>query len=511
LAAEVIQAPRLRELAFDSYRKRMSTIHQINVPETRVPKVVYVKGAPHEILDLCTHIIRNGQLLELGEAQHAQIMTANDEYARGGLRVLAVAMRWMPEDEDQRAGTGIYSPQMIEQNLTFLGLMAISDPPRPEVAAAVKKCHQAGIRIVMITGDYGLTAESIARKTGIIQGDHPRILTELDLKQMDSNTLQEALREEVIFARVAPELKLRVVNELQEMDHVVAVTGDGVNDSPALKKADIGVAMGIAGTDVAKEAADMILTDDNFASIVNAIEEGRAVYKNIRKFAVYVFNSNMAEAVPFILFLFSRGVIPLPLTVMQVLSIDLGTDMVPAIGLGTEPPESGIMDQPPRSPQERLLSRQLLMRALLWYGMIEAVAAIAAYFFLNWLHGWPNVPLASTGIVYQTATTMALAAIVISQIGAVFNCRTEQTSIFKIGFFTNRMVLFGIGVELTLLGILIYTPFLHSIFNTAPLGVREWAFLLIWAPVIFLADEIRKLWLRKREERGADKERGRSR
>jgi magnesium-transporting ATPase (P-type) len=312
------------------------------------------------------------------------------------------------------------------------------------------------------------------------------------------------LRSEVIFARVAPEQKLRVVSALQELGHVVAVTGDGVNDAPALKKADIGVAMGMAGTDVAKEAADMILTDDNFASIVSAIEEGRTVYNNIRKFAIYVFNSNIAEAVPFVIFLFSRGVVPLPLTVMQILAIDLGTDMVPAIGLGAEPPEAGVMDRPPRSQKEPLLTRKLLARALLWYGMIESVASMSAYFFLNWLHGWPEVSLAADGtLVYRMAITMTLAGVVTTQIGAVLGCRTDRASIFRIGLFTNRLVLIGILVELLILVSLSYVPFLQDVFDTAPLGLVEWGFVFAWTPVIFLLDELRKALLRWHEGRSS--------
>ena len=492
LEAQAQRTRRIRELPFDSRRKRMSTIHQ-----DRDAQLVYVKGAPKEVLALCTHARQNGQVLPMDNSLAARIMSANDDYARNGLRVLAVAYRRLPEPSHSANPPAIYTPEAIEQDLTFLGLMAMMDPPRPEVAEAVQKCHSAGIRIIMITGDYGLTAESIARRIGILKTSQPKIITGLDLDALNDQELREALRGEVIFARVAPEHKLRVVTALKELGEIVAVTGDGVNDAPALKKADIGVAMGLAGTDVAKEAADMILTDDNFASIVHAVEEGRAVYANIRKFAVYVFNSNMAEAVPFIVFLFSRGLIPLPMTVMQVLAIDLGTDMVPAIGLGAEPPEAGIMQIPPRSQKEPLLNVRLLGKALLWYGMIESIASISAYFFLNWLHGWPGVPLASEGtLMYRMATTMTLAGVVSTQVGAVMGCRTDRTSIFRIGFLTNRLVLWGIAVELTLLGILIYVPFMQPVFNTGPIGLREWVYLFAWTPVIFLLDELRKAILR---------------
>jgi magnesium-transporting ATPase (P-type) len=501
LEAEERELPRLRELPFESRRKRMSTIHRTADRSARSKnQLVYVKGAPKEVLDLCTHAWLDGKAVPLGEDLRAQAVSANDEYARQGLRVLALARRELQDP------LPAFDSETVEQDLTFLGLLAMLDPPRPEVTDAVEKCHHAGIRIVMITGDYGLTAESIARRIGILRQAQPRIITGTDLDRLDDEGLRAALQEEVIFARVAPEHKLRVVTALQELGNIVAVTGDGVNDAPALKKADIGVAMGISGTDVAKEAADMILTDDNFASIVSAVEEGRAVYANIRKFTVYVFNSNMAEAVPFIVMLFSRGQIPLPLTIMQVLAIDLGTDMVPAIGLGSESPEAGVMDHPPRSQKEPLLTGRLLAKALLWYGMIESVASMSAYFFMNWQHGWPSVPLAPEGtLIYQMATTMTLAGVVATQVGAVFGCRTERISIFKIGFTTNRLILIGIAVELILLGILVYVPFFHGIFNTAPLGLVDWIYVFAWTPVIFFLDELRKAFLRWRGHQASTK------
>ena len=339
LAAEAASAPRLRELPFDSRRKRMATIHA-----HRGVRIAYVKGAPKEVLGLCSRLRVKGKEQPLTDGERARIAAENDDLARGGLRVLAVARRLLP---DSLEGT---EADTIERDLTFLGLMAMMDPPRHEVAEAVAKCYRAGIRIIMITGDYGLTAESVARRIGILRTPHPRLLNGSELDTMSDEDLKDALREEILLARVTPEHKLRVVSALREMGEVGAGTGGGVNAAPALKQADIGVAMGLSGTDVAKEAADMVLADDNFASIVNAVEEGRAVFANIKKFITYIFTSNTPEAVPFICFVLSGGRIPLALNVMQVLSIDLGTDIMPALALGAEPPEPGLMDRPPPTP-----------------------------------------------------------------------------------------------------------------------------------------------------------------
>lgn len=492
-----ILTPRIRELPFDSRRKRMSTIHQLDKSVDGSTRIAYIKGAPKEVLELCTKINRNGKKEELREKDRKDIMEANDKYARNGLRVLAVAYRLLSRDGNLPTSLSAYTPELIEQDMTFVGLVVMADPPRPEVADAVKLCRKANIRIIMITGDYGLTAESIAKRIGIVESDHPRIISGLELEKMSDEELKKALSDEVIFARVAPEQKYRIVCNLQELGHIVAVTGDGVNDSPALKKADIGVAMGISGTDVAKEAADMILTDDNFASIVKAIEEGRAVYSNIRKFLLYILNSNMSEAVPSAAFLFSKGAIPLPLTVMQILAIDLGTDMLPALGLGAELPEEGVMERPPRSRTETLLNKKTVIKAFLWYGLLEAIIAMGAYFFVNILNGWPNVPLASSGIIYKEATTMTLAAIVFCQIGAVLNCRTEKQSIFKIKLFSNKKIVNGMIFEILLICAIIYVPFLQEIFNTAPIGIKEWMFLVILPIPILLFEEGRKTISRK--------------
>lgn len=496
LEAEAHVAPRLRELPFESRRKRMSTIHQNPYADREgIQHVAYVKGAPREVLALCKQVWCSDHAEALTESVHAQISAANDDYARDGLRVLAVAERPLP---DHLISLSKYTSEMVECDLTFLGLMAMMDPPRAEVAEAIERCHRAGIRVVMITGDYGLTAESIARRIGIIHGDHPHIVTGLDLEVMPDDVLKEAMQGEVIFARVTPENKLRVVRILQELGHVVAVTGDGVNDAPALKKADIGVAMGIAGTDVAKEAADIILTDDNFASIVNAVEEGRAVYANIKKFITYIFTSNAPEAVPFIVFAFSQARIPLALNIMQILAIDLGTDMVPALGLGTEPPEPGIMNKPPRDLKEHIVTPGILVRAYLWLGMIQSLAAMIAFYFMYWTNGywgqWVDLP--AGGDLYKAATAMTLAMVVATQIGNVFAQRTERVSVFRIGLLSNRLIWIGIAVEVTLIFLIVHIPFLQTVFGTAAFPPHYWLFLLAWAPALLLADEFRKALLR---------------
>jgi magnesium-transporting ATPase (P-type) len=370
------------------------------------------------------------------------------------------------------------------------------DPPRSDVTEAVQKCHEAHVRIFMITGDYGITAVSIARTIGIVRSETPTVITGAQLSAMNDLTLRDQLRGEVVFARMAPDQKLRIVHTLQSMGEVVAVTGDGVNDAPALKQADIGVAMGATGTEVARQAADMILTDDHFGTIVNAVEEGRAVYENIRRFATYIFSSNVPEAVPFALLLFSRGAIPLPLTIMQILSVDLGTDMIPAIGLGAEPPEPGLMTRPPRRRTARIATPRLLGISLLWYGCIEACFATAAYFFYNYMHGWPALPLASTGTSYRAATTISLAAVVMAQVGLVLACRAHARSIFTVNLFANRLVLLGIACELLLLVALMHVPALQKVFHTAPLSLYEWMFVATGPLILLALDELRKLLTR---------------
>jgi sodium/potassium-transporting ATPase subunit alpha len=428
------------------------------------------------------------------------ILAHSRSFAHQAYRVLAIAMR-----EIERGHESL-TIETVERDLTFLGLVAMMDPPHREVPEAVARCKRAGIRVVMITGDHPLTALAIARKIGLApeeseQPSQPQPFTPViegaALDAMNDDALRALLtpsrpgEADPIFARMAPRHKLRVVSVLEDMDEVVAVTGDGVNDAPALKKASIGVAMGVAGTDVAKETAAMILLDDNFATIVNAIEEGRAVYANIRKFVTYVLSSNVPEIVPYLGY--GLLAIPLPLTVPQILAVDLGTDMVPALALGAERPHAGIMDLPPRPRTERLLNRFLLLRAYLFLGLVEAGIAMAAFFWFLSANGWTwGAPLAWTDPLYRQATTVTFAAIVVAQVANVFACRSEHVSAFRLGFFSNPFILGGIAVELALLAALVYTPLGHLILGTEPLPAWIWGPLILGAAGLLLAEEVRK-------------------
>jgi magnesium-transporting ATPase (P-type) len=493
--------PRVHELPFDARRKRMSTIHQNGRGE-----VAFVKGAPKEVLQLCTHWLCCEGVRPLDDTIRAEIMAANDDYARRALRVLALARHDLPPR------TASYAPEWVEENLTFLGLLAMMDPPRPEVAAAVERCHTAGVRIVMITGDYGLTAESLARRVGMLKTPSPRILTGAEVETLTDAALQAELGVEVIFARMAPEHKLRVVAALQTRGDVVAVTGDGVNDAPALRKADIGIAMGVTGTDVAKEAADVILTDDNFAAIAAAIEEGRAVYDNLRKFMTYIFASNVPEVLPFILTVLFK--IPLALTVTQLLTIDLGTDLLPALALSTERPEPSVMRRPPRRPGQPVLDRGVLLRAFGWLGLIEAALCYAGFFWVYASNGytdWASLPrvdllpaaerLATpAGQVYGLATTVFLAGVVWAQVGNAFTCRTEKEKVRRLGLFSNRFLLAGAGMAVLLVLALIYLPPMARLFGLLPPPSSYWIGLLSYPLVLYVLDRVRKSIARRLDE-----------
>lgn len=480
--------PRLAELPFDSVRKRMTTIQQIDASPTAC-----VKGAPSELFPRCTSIRWQGATVSLDESRQQLARDAHDRMAGRGLRVLAVAIRQLGDKQQQN---GQWRVEDLEDRLTLLGLIGMEDPPRPEVPEALAACRRAGVRVFMITGDDGLTAAAIGREIGL-NGEKPLVVSGAELESLDDASLARLMQgSEVLFARVSPEHKLRLVEILQQQGEVVAVTGDGVNDAPALKRADIGVAMGATGTDVAREASDMVLADDNFASIVAAIEEGRAVYDNVRKFVTYIFASNVPEIVPFVVYVLFH--VPLPLTIMQILAVDLGTDLLPALALGSERPQGDVMTRPPRRRAERLLNLPTLLRGYLWLGMLEAALSLSGYLFVLWLAGWHlGLPLESSDPVYMTATTMTLAGIVACQIGNAFACRSDSDSIWRLGFTTNRMLIGGIVIEVCLLLILMYVSPLRSMFGLAPLAPIHWLLLLTFGPLLLFFEECRKA-LRRR-------------
>lgn len=480
----------VHQLPFESIRKRMSVIYRY--PEKTL---AYVKGAPVEMLNICKKIWVDGKPKELDEKTREQIIKQNDEYAKRALRVLAFAIREVPEEKE-------YATENVEKDLTFVGLMAMIDPPRDAVADAVKQAHEAGIKIIMITGDYGLTADSIARKIGIVEKES-RIITGAELDRLSDEEVAKAIdNEEVLFARVSPEHKMRVVSVVKDQGYVVAVTGDGVNDAPALKRADIGVAMGITGTDVAKEAAEMIITDDNFATIVHAIEEGRAVYDNIRKFIIYIFAHLTPEILPFLFFIFFGGgnfLIPLGITVMLILAIDLGTDTFPAVALATEPAEPGVMQRPPRFSKEPIVTIPMLIQGYLFIGGIATVLTVSAFFWELTRNGWHlGVNVEENSLLYLKVTTLTFAGIVACQIGNVFAMRTRTASVFQAGLFNNKAVSIGSFSGLLFAALVIYTPLGQRIFGTTPLGITELLIILPFPFIIFFAEELRKLFLRKR-------------
>lgn len=474
---------RVDEIAFTSERKMMCTV---NRKENRL--VLYSKGAPETILAKCTHIATGEGIRKLTDADKERIEVQVSDYAGRGMRLIAFAKK------DIEGG---YKREKLEEGLVFLGIGGLRDPPRKEVPLAVEKCKKAGIKIIIITGDESLTAKAIANEVGIAK--EPIIITGRELDRMSKSELEKALQGEVLFTRAAPANKLRIVRTLKDMGRVVAVTGDGVNDAPALKEADIGVAMGKTGTDVARESADMILLDDNFATIVSAVEEGRAMFDNIRRFITYIFSHLVPEMVPYLLFVLLR--IPLALKVLQILIIDLGTDMAPSIALGAEKPEPDVMSRPPRKRGERLLTLPVLLRSYLFLGVIEAVAAMSGYYYELKSGGWSyGMSLSDTDLLYLKATTITLAAIVVTQIANGLTCRTTRESLLKAGVFTNKYLLAGIAIEIILILLIVYTPPLQRIFGTAPLNLKEWLFLLPFAALLLFADEFRK-WVARRRLR----------
>lgn len=496
------RSPRLREIPFDSRRRMMTVVldwQDSNLWAKDAPYVSFTKGAPVEVVQRCRYVLQDRHSHKMSTADRDQVVAMNDQLASQGYRVLGVAVR--------QGGTELLEQDIytLEGELTFIGLLAMIDPPRPEVIEAIALCHRAGIAVTMVTGDYGLTAEAIARRIGLVN-HKAKVVTGEQMGHLSDAQLRQVLHHHpngLIFARVAPEQKLRLVQAYKALGHVVAVTGDGVNDAPALRAANIGIAMGISGTDVAREAADIVLIDDNFATIVSAIEQGRAVYQNIRKFMTYILSSNIPEIVPFLAMVVFK--IPPALTILQILAIDLGTDMVPALALGAELPETGVMEQPPRPTKKPLLDLWLLVRAYAFLGVIEAIAGMAGFFLVWWSHGYAMADIQqvtpailshtadpTVTTIYRQATTMTLAAIVACQVGNIFACRSDRASICKIGWFSNQLIWVGIAVELVLLVAIIHVVPISRIFATIPLAPWQWLVLLVCPLVVLGAEEVRK-------------------
>ncbi|MCW7482805.1 HAD-IC family P-type ATPase [Leptospira kanakyensis] len=489
-------AKRIHTNAFESVRKRMSVV----VQGDNSSYTVYAKGGPSEILSICTHVYENGSVVLLDDTRKNNLKNVSDRSASQGYRVLSFAYKGL---EDLSILKDEQTTVLLESGMVYLGHCCLADPIRPKVPDAISKCHTAGIRILMITGDHPLTAESVARSIGI-GGETPVVITGVTIDKMSDSALKEWIRKgEPIFARVSPSQKLRIVSILQELGEIVAVTGDGVNDGPALKKADIGIAMGKRGTEVAKEAARMIIVDDDFATIVDAIEEGRGVFDNIRKFSAYVLNSNPQELIPFLLWALIPG-FPLLMTVMGVLAVDVGTDLIPAMGLGAEPPEKGIMLKAPRHRNEKLISIGFILRSYFVEGMILFFSCLATYFYFVYTecHGIlpsspPGLNMAEANVSYLQSLTAFFFPTITVQIANVLSKRSRTESIFQMNLFTNKIIWLGIGFSFLLCGIFFYTD-LSSVYYFAPVPPHVYLFAFHGTVVMILYSEVIKYFRRKK-------------
>ncbi|MFA3899641.1 MULTISPECIES: cation-transporting P-type ATPase [unclassified Rhodococcus (in: high G+C Gram-positive bacteria)] len=477
---------------FDPELRRMSTVDRVG-DEFRIQ----AKGAPEEILSLCSRIVGvDASEHDLTSSERSEVASAVHDWAREGLRLIAVAERLSIIGEEEQL-----SRLDIERDMTLLGIVAMIDPPRPEVAAAVEKCHTAGIRIIVVTGDHGLTARGIAESVGIGRGGL-QVVTGSELEEMSEKDLDELLYtdNEIIFARSSPEEKLRITDALRAGGYVVAMTGDGVNDAPALRRSDIGVAMGRSGTDVAREAATMVLTDDNFATIVDAVEAGRRVYDNVRKFIVYIFAHATPEVVPFLVYALSGGQIPLPLTVMQILAIDLGTETLPALALGREREEPGLMDRAPRKASQNVVDKMMLVRSWGVLGGASAAAVMVLFMAALLSGGWTFGADVSSGALEHTwklATTMSFLGIVSCQIGTAVASRTEHASLWKIRLFSNRLLLWGIAFEIVFAAVVVTLPSAQRVFGTVSPTWYQVLWLLPLPVLVWGCDEFWR-WTRRR-------------
>ncbi len=457
--------PRVDEIPFERERKRMSTIHRIEGGKT----VAYVKGAPEVLLGLSTGIYRDRKVVQMTDREREAVLGINNELAAKAMRVIAVAYRELPSESERE----------IERDLVFVGLFGMSDPPREEAKPAIEECKRAGIKTVMITGDHKLTAVAIARELGMVSNDDPEVLTGTELESMSEEELESCVNRIRVYSRVSPVHKLRIVKALKRKGHVVAMTGDGINDAPALRMSDVGVAMN-SGTDVAKEASDMILVDDNFATIVAAIREGRVIYENMKKYLLYVLSYAFAEVSmlsgAFLLGILTLGSPLFPLIAVQILWTNLVIEDLPAMGLGIEPPERDIMSRKPRDPNERVFTKGLIVLLILMSAVIS-VGCMAI--FLNYL---PEV---------AKARTMVFATLILYEMVNAFNCRSERHSLFRVGILTNRWLILGVMASLVLM--VVAVQFGSQFFHTVPLTVVDWCIAGATGVTVCVAVELWKL------------------
>ncbi|RJO60259.1 cation-translocating P-type ATPase [candidate division WS5 bacterium] len=493
--------PRRYEIAFDSGRRMMSVIINQNSniknqnENSKYSNVVYTKGSPDDVLKKCTRIYENGRIRKIRESDIEKIKTKNDEFAGSALRVLAAATKDIEEKNK-------YAQSEVEKDLIFLGLVGIIDPPRTEVAGAIKECRGAGIKTFMVTGDYGVTAEAIGRRIGL--SENPVVVTGDDLSKMDDFDLGKLLsfgsedHDGVIFARTTPEDKMRIVETLKKQGHIVAVTGDGVNDAPALKSAHIGVAMGITGTDVSKEASEMVLLNDSFSSIVSAIREGRVVYANTKKFVYYIFSSNATE---FFVVLIGSFFGLMPIAAIQILLIDLCTDVFPSLALAVDPPEKGTMKQKPRDPKGRLLDFNVF-KSLFRVGIVGGTLGFIVFIIVMIRGGWSwGAPVDLGSTLFLQATGATYATLVMCQVFNSIEARSEKLGITKI-IFGNYRLLGAIGISIFLLLNIIYNPIIQPFAKTSGIELVNWLVILT-AGLIFLSSVELKKWRMRKEHEGS--------
>ena len=477
---------RLSEIPFDSETKRMITINNY---ENK--KYAFSKGALHELLKICSKVLVDGKEKTLDKKMLEKIFEQEKIMGEEALRVLGFAYKKLGSKD---------SKKLNEKDFVFLGLVGMNDPPRPEIKEAVRICKEAGIRINIITGDFGITAKAIAKEVGIAKDSTP-IITGDDLENMDDTKLMAILKKEAIFARVSPSHKLRIVSLLQDMGEVVAMTGDGVNDAPALKKASIGIAMGIAGTDVSKESSDMILADDSFATIVNAIREGRKIYDNLKKLVYYNLAGITGEVfvifIAIILGMFFHTTL-IPLLAIQILLIDLGVEVLPSLAFAFEDEEKGLMKRSPRDPKGRIVNKSVLLR-LFMTGLLISFGALFLFYRELMLSGWTfGESIDMHKIAYIKATTMVFFTIIMFQMFNAFNSKTQEQSLFRTNIFNNKFLVFAVLSSVTMMMVFSYIPFFNLILHTAPLTLFDWTLIVGISSTILFVEEIRKFFLRRR-------------